>query len=132
LDEPPDTPSRAIGEPTRIFGVAFLRIALIRQRGLPMKMIGTIFGVTLMSFPIAALAQAPAANAPDTGAIVAPKGHSQPRPTAPPTTPGHESAGVADKDEPAKLDQRLKESNDAAIRSICADCLKPLPKDQQP
>src|SRR4051812_29365846 len=99
-----------------------------------MKTIGMIFGMVLAFSPTAALAQTDAPPA-DPGLVQAPVGHRQPRPAAPAAAQTQkqtrDSIGVADPDGPAKLDERLRRSNDAAIRSICADCLKPLPTEKQ-
>ena len=94
-----------------------------------MRMISAFFGAALLFLCGAAVAQTGPEPA-QTGNPPAPKGHLQPKPLIPPIVPNKKSADATARHDPAALEQRLKQSNDAAIRSLCAFCLKPLAKDQ--
>ncbi|MDQ0471149.1 hypothetical protein [Labrys wisconsinensis] len=118
-------------EPAAAPNVIMVSDQLSLERGMPMKTIGIVFGLVLAFSSTAALAQT-AAPPGAPGVIEAPVGHRQPRPAEPPTSLSKDSVGMVAKDDPAALDRRLQASNDAAIRSICADCLKPLPKSERP
>ena len=87
-----------------------------------MKRIGLIASVFVICLPGALLAQE-TGGAP--GVLRAPRGHLQPRPSAPPDMQNNGGAAVSAKDDPAALDKELEPSTDRAIHSLCSYCLKP-------
>ena len=90
-----------------------------------MRMSPAFLAVALLFLGGTALAQT---ETTPTGDPPAPRGHLQPKPLIPPM-PNKNSAAAIGRHDPAALDQRLKQSNDDAVRSLCAFCLKPLSKD---
>lgn len=88
-----------------------------------------LLALALAGAPSMAWAQA---DAPAT-AFPAPRGHLQPRPMdRPPAAEARGGSSGLTADDPAALQRRLEASDDAAVHSICADCLKRQPDNLQP